>query len=67
MTIKFFLEMTDEQKDSLDTQIYECDMDDEFWWEDQDTTIVTENSFFANDMEQLLKELDIPFTIDQED
>ena len=46
MTIKFFLEMTDEQKDSLDTQIYECDMDDEFWWEDQETTIVTENSFF---------------------
>ena len=45
MTIKFFLEMTDEQKDSLDTQIYECDMDDEFWWEDQDTTIVTENRF----------------------
>ena len=67
MTIKFFLEMTDEQKDSLDTQIYECDMDDAFWWEDQETTIVTENSFFANDMEQLLKELDIPFTIDQED
>lgn len=64
MTTKFYLELTDEQRDSLDSQIYEYGMDDEFWWEDQDSTIVTENSAFASDMEQMLKELDIEYTVE---
>lgn len=62
MCIKYFLELTGTQMDELDHEMYEFGIDDEIWWEDQNTTIVTENPMVVKDVEQLLEDFDIPYT-----
>lgn len=60
--IKFYLQISQAQMDELDSQFYEFGIDDEIWWENQNTTIVTENPLVVKDIEKLLEDIGIEYT-----
>ncbi|MEE1305636.1 MAG: hypothetical protein U0K68_10895 [Agathobacter sp.] len=52
------------QLDEFDSLMFEYNLDDEIWFEDGNTKIVTENPLAEKDIEKILTETGIEFTVE---
>lgn len=55
------------QQDELDAEMFEYGIDDYIWWEDKNQCLATDNLKVINDLEQMLEELDIEYTVTEEE
>ena len=61
MLIKYYLEPTQEQLDEIDANFYEYNLDDQVWYEEANTIIVTENPLTCKDIEAILEAADVEY------
>ena len=60
----YFIKASQSQLDEFDSMMFEYNLDDEIWFEDGNTKIVTENPLSEKDIEKILTETGIEFTVE---
>ena len=60
----YFIKASQSQLDEFDSMMFEYNLDDEIWFEDGNTKIVTENPLAEKDIEKILTETGIEFTVE---
>ena len=61
----YLIKASQSQLDEFDSMMFEYNLDDEIWFEDGNTKIVTENPLAEKDIEKILTETGIEFTVEQ--
>ena len=61
----YFIKASQSQLDEFDSMMFEYNLDDEIWFEDGNTKIVTENPLAEMCVEKILAEAGIEFTVEQ--
>lgn len=62
MIIKFILDTTKEKMDQLDGMLFDFNMDEYVWWEQNYTVMATDSAEVADDIEKILVQGGISFT-----
>ena len=60
----YLIKASKSQLDEFDSMMFEYNLDDEIWFEDGNTKIVTENPLAEKDIEKILTETGIEFTVE---
>ena len=60
----YLINASQSQLDEFDSMMFEYNLDDEIWFEDGNTKIVTENPLAEKDIEKILTEAGIEFTVE---
>ena len=60
----YLIKASQSQLDEFDSMMFEYNLDDEIWFEDGNTKIVTENPLGEKDIEKILTETGIEFTVE---
>lgn len=60
----YLIKASQSQLDEFDSMMFEYNLDDEIWFEDGNTKIVTENPLAEKDIEKILTETGIEFTVE---
>lgn len=67
MTRKYNIEADDSQIEELDSSFYEYGIDEHVWFEDNNSVIITENPRVIGDLEQILADMEIEYSVSEED
>lgn len=59
----YFIKASQSQLDEFDSMMFEYNLDDEIWFEDGNTKIVTENPLAEKDIEKLLTQIGINYKL----
>ena len=60
----YLIKASQSQLDEFDSMMFEYNLDDEIWFEEENTKIVTENPLAEKDIEKILTETGIEFTVE---
>ena len=59
----YLIKASQSQLDEFDSMMFEYNLDDEIWFEDRNTKIVTENPLAEKDIEKLLTQIGINYKL----
>ena len=59
----YLIKASQSQLDEFDSMMFEYNLDDEIWFEDGNTKIVTENPLAEKDIEKLLTQIGINYKL----
>lgn len=67
MLRRYHFEIDQDKQDELDSDMFEYGIDDYVWWEDKNQCLATDNPKVLHDLEAMLEEHDIEYTISEEE